>query len=646
MARGMKMGRPMHGNERRRNGRRDGGGPRSRRIPFVELALLVTSCLVSFSALAQDVRIQVGRGPYYIGDPIEIQVVASDFVDDPTPEIEVGEVASGRLRYGGVSDSSTTSISIVNGRMSRVKEVNFVYRYEFTSNQQGRARLPGFTVTQATAGGGQTSRTTGPFELEIEGVPATGLVGLSVELPEGPIFVGQKVPIDVELRIDREAQRDLISYQAAIPLFDLPMLRFLDEAPAGTDTQLEIETAAGTLRLPAKSSEVQIGGRAVLVVRARRTMIAVSPEEIRASAPRVVISRGTRFRRDLFNQRKPTSSERLMAQGDPVRIEVIEVPRQGRPPSFAGAFGKGFSLEVDVDRSVVQLGEPIRLSFHLRGNGDLSSASLPPLDAEGLFDPNQFRLPEDPPAGLVDEHGKHFKASVRVLDADAREIPAIAYSWFDADTRAFETTYSRPIALSVGAAEIIGADAVTRRENGDTDPAQSPRSGDAPVDQGGAGPIRSTSLVFSGANLAVDEDLDRVLGSGGRTSMAPIGVPALYLLGAGLLVFATLDRRRQAADPRRLARTRTFAEASRAIEAAAGGGLDASASLGRALRELVAALPEEADAEFDALIAECDALRFAPQASGTRLPVELAERARRFVSERRNPDAKDAGGNH
>jgi hypothetical protein len=575
--------------------------------------------------------------------------VASDFADEPVPEIEVEDLQGGRLRYAGVSDSSSTSISIVNGRMSRTREVHFVFQFELTANKAGRIRIPSFTVTQVAESGNQpggappTQRKTRPFDLDIAGVPSTGLVRLIVEHPEGPIFVGQKVPVEVELRIDREAQRDLLSYQATVPLFDLPTLRFIDDAPVGSDSQLELETAAGRLRLPAVTVEERVAGRPTIVVRAKRTMIALSPEEIRAAAPRVVISRGTRFRRDLFNQRQPTSSERLMSEGDPTRIEVIEVPREGRPASFAGAVGKGFTLEVNADRSVVQLGEPIQLSFHLRGDGDLSSASLPPLDAEGLFDPQQFRLPEDPPAGLVDEEGKHFEASVRVLDAEAREVPAIAYSWFDADTRAFETTYSRPIALSVGAAEIIGADAVARRE--DYEPPRNGSSGanDPKNAEAERGSVRSSSLSFSGANLAVDEDVDRVLGRGVKGGIPPVSVHALYVLGVGLLLFSTLDRRRQNVDPKRLARARAWLAAEKGIESAIASDSEGGALLGRALRELVAALPEEADAEFDELIAVCDALRFAPAATTAGLPADLAERARRFVSERRGDVRSDGG---
>jgi hypothetical protein len=582
--------------------------------------------LISTGVQAQEVRIEVGRGPHYVGESVEVQVIASDFDEDPTPEITPGDLDGGRLSYAGVSDSRSTSISIVNGRMSRVSEVHFVYRFAFEASREGRVRLPAFAVTQGT-----TKRTTRPVDLQITPVPRTGLVSLSLDLPDGPVFVGQKVPVEVEFRIDREAQRDLLSYTATVPLFDLPNLRFIDEPSAEADTQLEIETQAGTLRLPAVSTEEEMGGRRLLVLRGKRTMIALSPDEIRAEAPRVVINRGSRFRRDLFNQRQPTSSERLMAMGDPVRIEVVEVPRAGRPASFAGAVGEGFSLEVSADRSVVQLGEPILLSFLLRGSGDLSSAGLPPLDAEGLFDPSRFRLPEDPPPGLVSEDGKQFEASLRVLDAEVREIPAIAYSWFDAKTRAFETTYSRPIALSVGAAEIIGADDVARRAGSVDAPTSSEARSEPREDE----PVRSTSLVFSGANLAVDDDVARVLGSGSQDLGLPVAVPALYLLGFGLFAFGVIDRRRQQVDPQSLVRNRALRRAENEIEAAAkASGGDAAGALGRSLRELVATLPEEADSEFDGLIAECDSLRFAPVETAGGLPSALLDRARLFVSRR------------
>ncbi|MCR9094143.1 MAG: BatD family protein [bacterium] len=599
----------------RRTGRR-GGWARRYAAGF---GLLQFALVASGGAFAQEAQVQVGRGPHYVGDPINLQVVAFDFEEDPTPEIDAPALEDGTLRFAGVSPSVSSSISIVNGRMSRSKEVRFVYQYELIANRTGRIDLPPFRVRQ-----GATTRSTGPTRLDVKGVPTTGMVGLSVSLPEGPIFVGQKVPVAIELRIDREAERDLIEYSATVPLFDVPNLRFLD-APGSSQSTLEIETAEGRLRLPAALREETVGGRTVLVLRAERTMIALSPEPLRAAPPRIVISRGTRFRRDVFGQRQATSSERLMSEGRPVDLEVIEVPRIGRPPTWAGAVGSGYTLEVSADRSVVQLGEPIVLSFVLRGDGDLSSAGLPPFDAPGFFDPARFRLPEEPPAGLVDEDGKRFEVSLRVLDANVREVPALEYAWFDAKTRRFETTTTRPIALSVGAAQVIGADDVDR---GAGALVTSSASGEADGDPAGtpSSPERRDSFAASGANLAIELQPARVLDGGRRVAGAGVEVPAIYALSVALLGFAVLDARRRRRDPAERARAGAIVAARREIEGATEAG-----ALGRALREFAAAMPEAAAGEHDALLAECDALRFAPGGEQAELPASLKARALRFL---------------
>ncbi len=595
-----------------------------RRVCAGGFAVLVLGLwlLAPAAAFAQDAALQVGRGPHYVGDPIAIQVVAQGFEEDPTPEIDEPDVVNGSLRFVGVSPSVSSSISIVNGRVSRSKEVRFVYQYELIADRTGRIEVPPFRVRQ-----GSTTRTTGAGRLDVRGVPTTGMVDLSVELPEGPIFVGQKVPVGIELRIDREAERDLLEYSARVPLFDAANLRFLDE-PGSSQNVLEIETAEGRLRLPATVREETKGGRTVLVLRAERTMIALAPEPLRAAPPRVVISRGTRYRRDLFGQRQPTASERLMSEGRPVDLEVIEVPREGRPPSWAGAVGSGYTLEVSADRSVVQLGEPIVLSFLLRGDGDLSSAGLPPFDAEGFLDPTQFRLPEEPPAGLVDEEGKRFEVSLRVLDANVREIPALEYAWFDAGSRRFETTTTRPIALSVGAAEIIGADDVDRG----ADVIAAPTPAASGTDPEARAPERRDSLASSGANLAIESRPERVLEGAGRTRDAGLEVSALYAVSVALLGFAVFDARRRRRDPADVARLGALGEARKGVD-----GAGEAAGLGRVLRELVARLPEAANGEYDALIAECDALRFAPGGERAEVPAVLRERARRYL------DALEAG---
>ncbi len=623
--------------------------------PYAARIAGVLACLALSGALllafvcpvaAQEARVEVDPGPHHVGQPIALQIVATQFEEEPVPEVDFDPQEGLGVRLLGVSPSTSTSITIVNGQMSRVHEVSFVYRYELTSRDVGRVRVPAFRVRQ-----GATLRETRPFELEIAAVPTSDEFGIAVVLPPGPIFVGQKVPVAIELRIDEAVLQDYLNYRVEVPLFDVPGLRFIDASPVRSNTQLEITTAAGPIRLPAVSEERTIGGRSNVVLRAERTLVAQKPGLVRAEAPTVTIERGTGFRRDFFGQRQATGSRRSVSAGRPVKLEVAEVPTEGRPASFAGAVGSGFSLEVEADRSVVQLGEPIALTFHLRGAGDLSTAGLPPLSAEGLFDPARFRLPEEAPAGLIDEDGKHFEVTLRVLDAGVREIPALAYSWFDAETRRFETVHSQPIALAVGAAQVVGAEAVASRSPGAGPGAgQAAESGDAgaaagakraPHEPEGPAAERRSSLAESAANLALERDPDVLLRAARAERGTGAATIALYGVGLALLGFGVFDRRRRAVDPRVRERIAALAAAKTAIEAAiAPGRADGAGALGRALRELVAAFPDESTAALDALLAECDALRFAPGAAGA-VPASLAERARQWIDARR---AAAAGG--
>ncbi|MBK7948224.1 MAG: BatD family protein [Deltaproteobacteria bacterium] len=625
---------------------------------FVGFVLLL-GLGVAGPGAAQEARVEIASAPYYQGQPIELHVIAEQFEEDPAPQVEFDPEPGVALRLQGVSPSSSTSITIVNGQISRVHQVSFTYRYELTSARVGALRIPEFRVRQ-----GAVVRTTRPFSIEVAAVPSSDEFGIAVVLPQGPIFVGQKVPVAIEFRIDQEAASQILDYRVQVPLFDVPGLRFIDAAPAGADSQLQIVTAAGPMQLPAKSEERTIGGRPSLVLRAERTLIAQKPGRIEVDAPTVAVERGTRFRQDFFGGRRAVQTQRTVSAGRALRLEVAELPREGRPASFAGAVGSDFSLEVQADRSVVQLGEPIELDFRVRGHGDLSSAGLPPLDAPGLFDPARFRLPEEAPAGILDEDGKHFRVTVRVLDANVREIPSLEYAWFDSETRRFETVRSQPIALSVSAAQVVGADAVTSAPGaGGADASgggalaedeaaaikgasagRGDAAGGASTAEGrggpGGGPARSSSLAESAANLAVERDPDVLLQGVRANRGVGIATVSLYLVGLALVGLGFVDRRRRAVDPRLRARIDALQRAKQAVESALAHGSDGPGALGRALREWIAASPEEASAEVDALLAECDALRFAPGAGGGAggaaggLPEPLASRARELIDDR------------
>jgi len=624
-------------------GRRPNQGrtKRARRVAIATALLVLLALLVAVPAAAQKVQIRVGRGPHYIGDAVDLNVVAEGFEEDPEPQIEPGPVPVGRLTYQGVSPQVSSSITIINGQMTREKRVSFTYHYRFSSSRPGRVAIPAFSVTQ-----GAVTRSTTPIYLELRDIEESDELAIKLRLPEGPVFVGQRARVAIEFAVSRELQRDLVSYALRVPLFESSRYRFTDDPRDSKDTELQIQTDDGTLILAGASREIERNGKKYLIVRAERTLIPLEAGTFDIEAASVTVDRGTRFRRDMFRSRQATSVSKLKAIGKAVALEVAELPSKGRPPSFGGAIGRGYSIDVTADRSVVQVGEPIVLSFHVRGDGDLTTASLPRLDAEGLLDPAQFRVPDEPPVGRTEDDGKHFEATVRVLDNSVREIPALDYSWFDAATRRFETTRSRPIALSVGAAEIIGAGAVQRRSdpNGlaDTDGSNRPGasssssgSDGSPRGEGTAGPARSGSLALTGADLAVERSPDVLLRDDRASGSNVAALGGLYALGLAFVGLAAFDRRRRDVDPEVAARRSGLTRARREVEAAlALPERDAAEALGRALRTMLASVPDAACAELDELLGECDARSYALVAgSETSLPEALKEQARHLAAQ-------------
>jgi hypothetical protein len=574
------------------------------------LALL----LVAAGATAQQVSLDLPQGPHYVGDAIEIRVVAEGFEEEPAPVAEAPPPSQGSLALLGVSPDVSSSIAIINGRVTQTKRVRFVYRYRYFATSAGSVTLGPFRVSQ-----GAVARNTESVQLKLRQPAESNRLGVRLRLPEETVYVGERVPVSLEFWLAQDLQKNLLGYRLRVPLFDLSeSFHLLDAPDAAGDTDVEIETAAGTLRKKGTLQRQRRGGRDALVVSLPLTLVPLAAGTHALPPVGLLAEEGTQWRRDFFGGRRATRARKWRALDRERTLTVEALPLEQAPPSFAGAVGSGFNLEVSADRSVVQVGEPITLSLVLRGEGNLENAAFPPLDAEGLLPAAAFRVPEDELAGALEGGEKRFSAVVRVLDERVREIPALAYSWFDPATGGFETARSRPIALSVGRAEVIGAEDVIAEAPAD--------EGELLREPGGEmareGTTPGRDLAFTGADLAIERDPELLLRDA-RSGWGSALLPGSLYAGAVLLVgLALLDRRRRDVDPEVARRRKGVAEELRRIRGARGlPAGEAAAELARALRSMRALVPDAGSPELDSFLGECDARSYAP-ASGR----EVAQR--------------------
>lgn len=587
--------------------------------------------LLSAAGYGQEAQVAVQEPPYYIGDPVVVRITVHGLDEDPQPTVSFpAPTPDLRVQQQPFEPSVSRSMQIVTDargrkRISQSADVVYTIDHHLIAKRPGKYSVGPFEIVQ----GSKTVRAES-VELEFNDVPMTPDLRVKLQV-SGPVYPDQRVPVSLELWYAGDFQ-NVDRLHIASPLFD--QFRFApDPKPDRNSSMLPIETKDGQIVVQAEVRRKTDDGQAFTVVTAERTLIPDRAGVFDLEPISVTVRRVTRWTRErdplgdfefggsmlrelMGDARKPAKTELLRAVGEPLKLEVKPFPATGRPDSFAGAVGDGFSLDVAADRTVVRVGDPITLHVKLRGAGNIENASLPLLAADGGMDPGQFRLPEGEIAGELRDGAKEFTITVRVQDESVSELPALAYSWFDPSTEEYHTTRSKPIALRVMPARIVSAaDVVTQAPKPDgSSVTEAPEASSAPS---GAATSSRPAFTLTGADLSIGRDAASLL----RDSRAERThtILELMLYGAGLLlvVVAIVDRRRSLVAPEVVHRKRVVKEERGRILRARGQPAQVAAQqVAAALRALLAEFPDADRREMQRIIADCESLVYAPAGTG------------------------------
>lgn len=620
--------------------------------------LTIAFCLATVPSLGQEVRVRVAKEkpPHYVNRPAVIQFTVEGFDQDPAPTVEVETPLPPGLQARTVVGSPrvVSGYSNINGRFSQYMRVTHVINYVVTATKPGDYVVGPFVLKQ-----GAKQADADSVSMSFEAVPEDPDMRVRLILPEGNVYPDQRVPVKIEWCYAGDSD-DIQELTISSPLFD--QFRFApDPEPRQGDSRLPILTKDGRIGLAASVKQEERDGRPFIVVTATRTMIPDRVGEYKLEPITAMLEKATSWTRDrsgfdgfgssllsemMGGGRRPASTAIGQAVGKPRTLVVKPFPLSGKPESFAGAVGDGFSIDVAADRTVVRVGDPIRLDITLRGRGNLENASLPPLSADGGLNPDHFRLPEGDVPGTMTDGAKEFDVSVRVSDESVGEIPALAYSWFDPTTETYHTARSKPIALRVMATQVISADDVVSKAAPSRQSDNAGRSGD---DDGNGRDVatatpKTPKYSLSGADLAIEPLAGVVLRNEGHWTA---GLPLqLGIYGAGflLIVVALVDRRRKDVAPALIARRRNIRNQQERIGRTARlPQKEAASEIADAMRALVAELPDVARDEAQAVIASCESIVFAPDASSSsRLDSGLIDRAKEVASRFRHSSTDDS----
>lgn len=162
--------------------------------------------------------------------------------------------------------------------------------------------------------------------------------------------------------------------------------------------------------------------------------------------------------RDIFDRffGGGTAGPERTAQSAPITLYARPLPQQGKPTSFYGAIGSGYTLKAQAEPSQVPAQEAVNLTVTVTGNNDLKATqdlALPTLEGFKIY-------PAAPSAGKAasgkngaQTYYKIFKAVLVPAASGIYTIPPIPWSYFDPKTTSYRTLQTAPINITVTPAE-------------------------------------------------------------------------------------------------------------------------------------------------------------------------------------------------
>lgn len=328
-----------------------------------------------------------------------------------------------------------SEVSIVNGNYSASKS----FIYVLFSNKAGKFTIPSLSMTID----GKPYQTQ-PIEVSVEDAPSTSTstdpktsgaptavtlqdkIMLMVAAPKKEMYLHEQVPLSIKL------------FYGGVNISDV-------QYPS-LDTTGFTKTDFGE---PEQTQQV-LNGMGFNVVHFKTSIsptrageLTIGPAQLQANILYKSESQpisGT-FGTDIFDNFF-TSYERrpFTVTSEVVKVNVLSLPEEGKPENFSGAVGK-YEFTATATPVDVKVGDPITLRMKVASDGDLKTVTMP-----SFSDPH-FKT-YDPQ--IKDEGREKILEQVIIpTSTDVKEVPAVSFSYFDTESKAYKTVTQGPFSVIV-----------------------------------------------------------------------------------------------------------------------------------------------------------------------------------------------------
>lgn len=446
---------------------------------FFVMGLLLAGAGVFGVAHGVQVDAQLSSPRTAVGQPVQLSILVDGARGAEVPDNFA--VDGLRIAFRGQS----TSVNMMNFQVSMIASYNFLVLPEregtftipsLTLHVEGKPyQTPALTLEVVGGGtiaappiapavpvhpalppgGGQNPQST-PFRPPTQATPAPAppssadvpldkLAFAELILPDGEVYVGQFVPVEIRLYFDQRFRFELNQ----MPTFSgegftaerlsepVEKSQLIDGVPYQVVTFYSAITAVktGALQIPSLKLAVNV------VVPSQRTGRSLFDD----------FFGGDPFA-GMFNE-----TRELNLSTKAMELTVKSLPSEGKPASFQGAIGQ-FEIGQSISPARGKVGEPLKLSLTVSGQGNFARILAPQVTGDEGWrvypGSDQFT-----PTDSVGFGGKKvFTLTVMPLE-ETRESPSAEFSYFDPVEGKYVTlrTQRDPVAIEGGKAPTGGA---------------------------------------------------------------------------------------------------------------------------------------------------------------------------------------------
>lgn len=449
---------------------------------FLATSVLWVTCLASanlgWSAQEPSVQIAVDSEEIFIGESFTLQAIVEGVESSEVPDISLLE-EDFAVQFETEQSMNSTSVVILNGRMTRKEELKTLYQYRVTPKKSGRLKIPPVTINND--GKLISSRST---EINVIEPEPQEYVIVEITSDRDRVYPTQTFQINLRILVRELPDNDqdpLIPIRRNPPNISIPWIDEIDGLKSQEDKGRWLQNLLSDQGygfsindFSSRSGFMFDGPRVALfdLVRGKETRTlengedatffryeisqtfnavrpgtyAFGPATVRGTF--VVDSRGREYR-----------GQKIAASAKPITITVAEVPTP-RPDNFLGGVGK-FTANVDVSPKEARIGDPMTLTLEVTGQtaDSVEQVFAPDLSRFEMI-AKDFEVMDRSPVGKVDRNRKTFTYGIRPKNK-LDSFPEIEFSSFDPATEEFTSITTKMSPLEIGEASTLTAKDVT-----------------------------------------------------------------------------------------------------------------------------------------------------------------------------------------